>query len=74
MSSFHCPHCGTAILDSPRGYVTECRHYPLEKIDPGAAAKRAAAVHAAVFAPKRLGEIVADGLREFTDELPRSTE
>lgn len=28
MSSFHCEHCGTAILDSPSGYTTGCEHYP----------------------------------------------
>jgi len=31
MSSFNCEHCGTAIIDTPDGYVTECEHYPLLK-------------------------------------------
>lgn len=53
MSSFYCEHCGTAIEDTPRGYVTGCEHYPLEKIDPAPEAKRAAAMHAAVFGPQR---------------------
>lgn len=29
MSSFNCEHCGKPILDTPRGYVTGCEHYPL---------------------------------------------
>lgn len=27
MSNFCCEKCGTAILDSPRGYTTSCPHY-----------------------------------------------
>lgn len=30
MISFHCNQCGVAILDSERGYVTGCQHFPLE--------------------------------------------
>lgn len=30
MSSFNCEHCGKAIIDTQRGYVTECPHYPLD--------------------------------------------
>lgn len=33
MSSFLCEHCGTAIIDSPRGYVTSCEHYKAEDIN-----------------------------------------
>lgn len=33
MSSFNCEHCGTAIIDTPRGYITSCEHYPLEVVD-----------------------------------------
>ena len=29
VSNFHCEHCGTAIIDSPTGYVAGCEHYPL---------------------------------------------
>lgn len=29
MSNFFCVKCGTEILDSPDGYITECIHYPL---------------------------------------------
>ena len=28
MSSFYCEKCGTAIIDSPNGYITGCEHYP----------------------------------------------
>ena len=28
MSSFYCVKCGTAIIDSPNGYITGCEHYP----------------------------------------------
>ena len=28
MSHFNCEHCGTAIIDTPDGYVTGCEHYP----------------------------------------------
>lgn len=31
MSSFFCPHCAAPITDSPRGYVTGCEHYPVER-------------------------------------------
>ena len=30
MGNFKCEHCGAAIFDSPRGYITGCKHYPLE--------------------------------------------
>lgn len=33
MSNFECEKCGTAIIDSPRGYVTGCDHYPLSGIE-----------------------------------------
>jgi hypothetical protein len=29
MSSFLCDKCGTAIIDTDKGYVTECVHHPL---------------------------------------------
>ena len=32
MSNFTCPNCGTDIIDSPTGYVTECEHYPKEPV------------------------------------------
>lgn len=32
MSSFYCEHCGAEILDSPTGYTTGCKHYPLEDV------------------------------------------
>lgn len=28
MSSFCCEHCGAVCMDSPRGYVNGCEHYP----------------------------------------------
>ena len=28
MSHFNCEHCGTAIIDTPDGYITGCEHYP----------------------------------------------
>ncbi len=31
MSSFLCPKCMTAIIDTPEGYITFCQHYPEEK-------------------------------------------
>ena len=30
MSNFTCPHCGKDIIDSPRGYITGCEHYPID--------------------------------------------
>lgn len=34
MSNFTCQHCGTDIIDSPGGpYITECEHYPIEKVN-----------------------------------------
>ena len=32
MSSFKCEHCGTVIADSDHGYITECPHYPFDKV------------------------------------------
>ena len=29
MSNFYCDKCGTALIDSPHGYITECEHYPI---------------------------------------------
>lgn len=28
MSSFCCPKCGAYCLDTERGYITGCRHFP----------------------------------------------
>lgn len=33
MSSFNCPKCGTAIIDTPKGYVTSCEHYQIENLN-----------------------------------------
>jgi len=30
MSNFYCEKCGSVIIDTPKGFVTECEHYPLE--------------------------------------------
>lgn len=30
MSDFLCGKCDTPILDTDKGYVTECEHYPIE--------------------------------------------
>ena len=30
MSHFICEHCGAHIIDSPKGYLSGCRHYPME--------------------------------------------
>lgn len=29
MGNFACEECGKHIIDSPRGYITGCKHYPL---------------------------------------------
>ncbi len=29
MSSFYCEKCNKAIIDTPVGYITGCKHYPL---------------------------------------------
>jgi len=33
MSNFNCDKCGTAIIDSPTGYVTSCEHYKAENVN-----------------------------------------
>ena len=40
MSGFNCEHCNTPIIDSDHGYITECEHYPLEKLKPHPRNKR----------------------------------
>ena len=30
MSSFYCDKCGTPLLDTEGGYVTECEHYLID--------------------------------------------
>lgn len=32
MSSFKCEKCGENIIDTDKGYITFCEHYPKEKI------------------------------------------
>jgi len=32
MSSFICEKCGKNIIDSDTGYITECDHYPMERM------------------------------------------
>lgn len=29
MSSFFCQYCGKAIIDTEKGYITGCEHYPI---------------------------------------------
>ena len=41
MSNHTCEHCGAECIDSPRGYVTGCEHYPADA--PEADQRRAAA-------------------------------
>lgn len=31
MSSFNCPKCGKPIIDTPKGYISECGHYKINK-------------------------------------------
>ena len=31
MSSFYCPECGKPIIDTPKGYISECKHYNINK-------------------------------------------
>jgi len=31
MSSFYCPTCGKSIIDSPKGYISGCKHYKIDK-------------------------------------------
>jgi hypothetical protein len=33
MSNFKCDKCGTDIIDSEKGYITGCIHYPLKTIE-----------------------------------------
>lgn len=33
MSNFYCEKCGTAIYDTEYGYVTGCKHYPVEDLN-----------------------------------------
>jgi len=28
LSSFYCPECGAVCLDTEKGYMTGCEHYP----------------------------------------------
>lgn len=30
MSSFNCEHCGAACIDTDKGYVSGCKHYPID--------------------------------------------
>ena len=32
LSNFACDKCGTHIIDSDNGYITECVHYPMAKV------------------------------------------
>jgi len=34
MSSFYCEYCGEAIIDTPKGYVTACKHFPNKRMTP----------------------------------------
>ena len=30
MSSFYCEHCGALCSDTERGYISGCKHYPVD--------------------------------------------
>lgn len=32
MSSFYCERCGKAIIDTPQGYISSCKHYKIEEV------------------------------------------
>lgn len=32
MSNFICPECGKEIIDSLKGFLTGCPHYPIEEL------------------------------------------
>lgn len=34
MSHFICEHCGAHIINSPKGYLSGCEHYPMEPRTP----------------------------------------
>lgn len=34
MSNFRCEICDIDILDTEKGYIAECEHYPIEVVDP----------------------------------------
>lgn len=33
MSNFKCEQCGADCIDSPAGYITGCKHYPVGKLN-----------------------------------------
>jgi hypothetical protein len=33
VSNFICEECGAKVVDSPRGYITGCEHYPVETVE-----------------------------------------
>lgn len=46
MSSFICEFCGMTCIDSDKGYVTGCKHYPAE-VKPGSFQAHFVAIRAA---------------------------
>lgn len=37
MSSFRCEKCGIYIVDTPCGYISGCKHYPIKNKGEGVA-------------------------------------
>lgn len=40
MSNFYCPKCQKEIIDSPKGYITGCVHFPIVKREESDAVKK----------------------------------
>lgn len=55
MSSFVCEKCGELIVDTPDGYITGCKHYPLSEKN--------------ILSPNMKGRINHEQLREIAEKV-----
>lgn len=61
MSSFTCPECDTRIIETERGYVTECEHFPSSEMNaPQAARKKMNAGFKYEFVRDESGELIPE--------------
>ena len=74
MSSFECPDCKTAIVDTPHGCITQCEHYPFEKLTPKLPNKRTDILRVLAEYVREKNPVTKSVMREILNNRLKSNE